>query len=213
MANPAYQVTRDFEARVAEYTGAPYAVAVDNQSNALWLCLMYEKEFCGLQPGSEIEIPKHTYVSVPCEIIYAGFKVKFLDSPKKLTGGYRLFPSRVIDAALAFTHNMYMPGTFTCLSFTGPYKHLKLGKGGMILTDSERAYKWLKRARFSGRNEVSYHEDNLDMLGRNCYMMPEIAARGLLLMNQFYAQDGTPLQNDPLTLPYPDLSQFKVYQQ
>jgi hypothetical protein len=44
-------------------------------------------------------------------------------------------------------------------------------------------------------------------------MMPEIAARGLLLMNQFYNMDGTKKTMDDLELPYPDLSKFKVYQQ
>jgi hypothetical protein len=42
-------------------------------------------------------------------------------------------------------------------------------------------------------------------------MMPELAARGLLLMNQFYKPDGTPKENDDLELPYPDLSKFKIY--
>jgi len=32
---------------------------------------------------------------------------------------------------------------------------LKLGKGGAIQTDDFEAYKWLKRARYSGRKEVS----------------------------------------------------------
>jgi hypothetical protein len=43
-------------------------------------------------------------------------------------------------------------------------------------------------------------------------MMPELAARGLLLMTQFYNLDGTKKYNDDLELPYPDLSKFKVYQ-
>jgi hypothetical protein len=42
-------------------------------------------------------------------------------------------------------------------------------------------------------------------------MMPEIAARGLLLITQFYNQDGSPKHNQDLELPYPDLSKFKVY--
>jgi hypothetical protein len=44
-------------------------------------------------------------------------------------------------------------------------------------------------------------------------MMPEIASRGLLLMNQFYKIDGTPKHNEDLELPYPDLSKFKIYNQ
>ena len=42
-------------------------------------------------------------------------------------------------------------------------------------------------------------------------MMPELAARGLLLMAQFYNMDGTPKHNDDLTMPYPDISKFEIY--
>ena len=41
MANGIYKVTEDFEKALADYTGAPYAITVDNQSNALFLALMY----------------------------------------------------------------------------------------------------------------------------------------------------------------------------
>jgi hypothetical protein len=127
-----------------------------------------------------------------------------------LKGAYQLAPTKVWDSALRFTHNMYIPNTHMCISFTGPYKHLKLSKGGAILTDDERAYNWFKRARFSGRNECSYHDDYFDMLGWNFYMMPELAARGLLMMSQFY-KNGKPIENEDLELPYPDLSKFDVY--
>jgi hypothetical protein len=109
------------------------------------------------------------------------------------------------------TSNMYIPDSFMCLSFSGVYKHLKLGKGGAILCDDYQAYRWFKRARFSGRNECSYHTDDFDMLGWNFYMMPEIAARGLLLMGQFYSVDGSPKHNEDVCLPYPDLSAFSIY--
>jgi dTDP-4-amino-4,6-dideoxygalactose transaminase len=109
---------------------------------------------------------------------------------------------------------MYKPNTHMCVSFTGPYKHFKLSKGGAILTDDYDAYNWFKRARYSGRRAVSYHEDNLDMLGWNFYMMPELAARGLLLMGQFYeVGTGKKKVNEDLELSYPDLSKFKVYKQ
>jgi hypothetical protein len=48
------------------------------------------------------------------------------------------------------------------------------------------------------------------MLGWNFYMMPEIAARGLLLMAQFYGAKG-PRHNEDLEMTYPDLSTFPVY--
>jgi dTDP-4-amino-4,6-dideoxygalactose transaminase len=204
-----YDVTKNFEQTLCDYTGAKYCVTVDNQSNALFLALMYENI-----KGQTIKIPSRTYPSVPCEIIHAGGKVEF-DSVEGTTlkGAYQLYPTKVWDSALRFTTDMYIPNTHMCLSFTGPYKHLKLGKGGAILTDDYEAYKWFKRARYSGRNECSYHEDNLDMLGWNFYMMPELASRGLLLMNQFYSFDGSPKHNKDLELPYPDLSKFKIYKQ
>lgn len=204
-----YDVTNEFEKKLAEYTGASYAITVDNASNALFLSLMYENI-----EGKEITIPSRTYPSVPCEIIHAGGKVKFKKvRGKTIKGAYQLEGSNVWDSALRFTADMYLPGTHMCVSFTGPYKHFKLSKGGAILTDSLEAYHWFKRARYSGRRECSYHDDNFDMLGWNFYMMPELAARGLLLMGQFYNIDGTKKHNKDLELPYPDLSKFKIYQQ
>lgn len=202
-----YKITEQFEAELTHYTGAPYAVAVDNASNALFLALMYEK----IQ-GRTITIPSRTYPSVPCEIIHAGGKVEFepIDGDT-LTGTYQLKPSRVWDSALRFTADMYLPRTFMCLSFTGPHKHLKLSKAGAILTDNHDAYLWFKRARFSGRREMSYQTDELDMLGWNFYLMPEISARGVLMMAQFYDAQGNKKVNPDITLSYPDLSRFSIY--
>ena len=209
MANGIYRITEEFEEKLAKYTGAPYAVTVDNQSNALILSLYYQNV-----KGQSINIPARTYPSVPCEIIHAGGKVNFEPvEGKTIKGAYQLKPTRTWDSALRFTANMYIPNSFMCISFTGPYKHFKLSKGGAILTDDLHAYHWFKRARYSGRRECSYHDDNLDMLGWNFYMMPELAARGLLLMGQFYNMDGTPKHNEDLELPYPDLSKFDVYKQ
>lgn len=210
-AQGVHKITEQFEAELCRYTGAPYAVAVDNCSNALFLALEYEFPNIG---SRSIYCPSHTYPSVPCEIIHAGFEVEFYSSEKFLTGAYRLNPTNVVDSALRFTHNMYESSTHMCLSFTGPYKHLKLGKGGAILTDNEDAYKWFKKARFSGRDECSYHVDDFDVnpvIGWNFYMMPEISARGLLLIQQFWNIDGSPKHNNDLSLPYPDLSKFKCY--
>lgn len=207
-----YDITNEFEKRLAEYTGAPYVVTVDNQSNALFLALYYEHYINKSITSEYITIPARTYPSVPCEIIHAGLKVKFEPvKGKTLKGSYRLEGSNVWDSALSFTSEMYKSGQHMCISFTGPYKHFKLSKGGAILTDNHDAYLWFRRARYSGRRECSYHDDHFDMLGWNFYMMPELAARGLLLMGQFYDLEGKPKQNADLELPYPDLSRFEIY--
>ena len=208
MAYGIYKVTEEFEQALADYTGAKYAVTVDNASNALFLAMKYEKV-----EGKTITIPNRTYPSVPCEIIHAGAKVKFRKvKGESIKGAYQLKPTKIYDSALRFTADMYIPGSHMCLSFTGPYKTFKLSKGGCILTDDYEAYLWFKRARYSGRRECSYHDDNFDMIGWNFYMMPELAARGLLLMSQFYHNDVKTHQED-IEMKYPDLSKFKIYAQ
>lgn len=212
MANGIYQITEDFEKKLSDYTGSPYVVTLDNMSNALFLALYYEKNVSKTIESETIIIPNRTYPSVPCEIIHAGLKVDFeMVKGKTIKGSYQLKGSNVWDSALRFTADMYTPNTHMCISFTGPYKHFKLSKGGAILTDNLDAYHWFKRARYSGRREISYHDDYFDMLGWNFYMMPELAARGMLLMNQFYNLDGTKKHNQDLELPYPDLSKFEIY--
>lgn len=210
MENP-HDVTKLFESEICKYTGAPYCATTDNASNALFLALMYDNI-----RGKEIEVPCFTYPSVPCEVINAGGKVKFTQSPLSipgyLKGAYQLKGSRVWDSALRFTCDMYIPDTFMCCSFTGGYKHLNLGKGGCILTDSYDAYAWFKKARFSGREECSYHvQDSFKMTGWNFYMNPMIAALGLLNMTKFYHVNGTKKDMPDIELPYPNLSLHPAY--
>ena len=212
MAQGVYKINEEFEKSLCDYTGSPYAIVLDNMSNALFLSLYYEKNIKKTLTVDTIDCPSRTYPSVPCEIIHNGLKVNFTPvNGDKIKGPYRLSPSSVVDSALRFTADMYEVGTFMCLSFTGPFKTLKLSKGGAILTDDYDAMMWFKRARFSGRRECSYHDDDFDMLGWNFYMMPELAARGLLLMTQFYNMDGTKKHNEDLELRYPDLSKFEIY--
>lgn len=40
MANGVYKITEDFQKELSDYTGAPYVITVDNQSNGLFLALM-----------------------------------------------------------------------------------------------------------------------------------------------------------------------------
>jgi dTDP-4-amino-4,6-dideoxygalactose transaminase len=206
MENP-HQITARFEDALCEYTGARHAIAVDNCSNALFLALKYE----GIE-GKEIAIPSRTYPSVPAEILRAGGRVKFIPvEGKTIKGEYQLIGTNVWDSALRFTCNMYRPGQHQCLSFTGPYKTLSLSKAGAIITDNYDAFLWFKRFRFSGRRECSYHDDHFDCLGINCYLIPEIATRGLLMMSRFYDFQGNPKSNEDLEMPYPDLSKFPIY--
>ena len=171
--NP-FKIVKMFEEEVCEYTNSPYAVAVDSCTNALFLCLKY----LGVE-GKEIVVPKRTYLSVPMSVIHAGGIPAFKDI--EWSGIYQLEPLNVYDAAKRFTSNMYMPGMFMCLSFHIK-KHISIGKGGMILTDNADAVEWFKKARYEGRSEKNYVDDNIDMLGWNMYMTPLAASHGLSLM-------------------------------
>jgi dTDP-4-amino-4,6-dideoxygalactose transaminase len=195
--NP-YKIVKMFEEEISEYTGAPYAVSVDSCTNALFLCLKYLK-------AKEVVVPRKTYLSVPQSVIHAGAKLKF--SNENWQGIYQLKPYPIWDSAKRFTSGMYMPNTFMCLSFHIK-KHINIGKGGMILTDNKDAVEWFKKARYEGRSEKFYKEDDIDMLGWNMYMTPQQAAHGLALM-----------QNIPKSNPdldehgngYRDLKEFTVF--
>ena len=196
--NDPQQIVTMFEENVAEYTGAKYAIACDNCTNALKMCCEYLKV-------DTVTIPKRTYIAVPHAIIQAGGNVKFEDL--KWKGIYQLKPYPIYDAAKRFTSNMYKQGTLMCLSF-GIKKSLKIGKGGMILTDSKEAYDHLKRAKWLGRREVvSYFEDEPDFLGHNSYMTPEWAARGMMLLN-FYPQH---MEDQDEVPDYRDLTTFNIF--
>lgn len=225
--NNPYNIVRMFENEVACYTGAPYAVSVDSCTNALFLCLEWHK-YRYIQENEklvndypklsevkdwltpdwkqvEIVIPRRTYLSVPQSIIHAGFTPVLEDI--QWQGEYQLKSFPIWDSAKRFTGGMYRPGQMQCLSFHIK-KHLKLGKGGMILTDDEEAVKWLKKARYEGRTAgYQYHNDDVEFLGWNMYMTPQQAAHGLALMQNF-PQDNPDIPENP---PYKCLDEFTVF--
>jgi len=198
--NP-YQVVKMFEDSVSEYTGAPYAISVDNCTNALFLVCKYLNV-------DEVIIPSETYLSVPQSIIHAGGNVVFDTRPStnQWRGIYQLKPYPIYDAAKRFTSNMYISGSYMCLSFHIK-KQLGISKGGMILCDNKDAVEWFKKARYEGRSEKFYKEDDIDMLGWNMYMTPQQAAHGLALMQNY------PLHNSDSEEAngYRDLTKFTIF--
>lgn len=170
--NP-WDVVKIFEEKVAKYAGSKYAIALDNCSNALFLCLTYNKE------KGNITIPAKTYISVPFSIIHAGCVPVFEE--KEWSGKYFLKPTNIVDAATMFKKGMYESGTLHCISFHLK-KVLKLGKGGMILTDDKKAYDWFQSASKIGRHvDRMYKDDYFDIVGWNMFMPPEQAAKAILL--------------------------------
>ena len=199
--NNPFKIVQMFEEEVADYTGSKYAVSVDSCTNALFLCCKYLNV-------SDVTIPSKTYLSVPQSIIHSGGNVIFdkRESTNNWTGIYQLKPYEIYDSAKRFTSNMYIPNTFMCLSFHIK-KHLKISKGGMILTDDLEAVKWFKKARYEGRSEKLYHEDDIDMLGWNMYMTPQQASHGLSLMQNMVKDNPDLDENNG----YRDLTEFSIF--
>lgn len=193
-----FDAVRNFEQALAEYAGSKYAVTVESCTAALMLSCAYLKV-------GEVTIPSRTYPSVPSSIIHAGGTVKFEDL--EWEGIYQLKPYPIYDGAKRFRRGMYVTGSLHCLSFHAK-KILPIGRGGAVLTDDKQVYDWLKVASFDGRHPgVPLWQDQFEILGWNCYMTPEQAARGhlLLTMAADYNEDQ---KEDP---PYPDLSQFAIF--
>jgi len=195
--NP-YQVVKDFEAALCEYTGAKYAVTTTSCTLALLLALKYDLD----DDDILVWIPTHTYVSIPQVVLKAGGIPVF--SPIDWSGSYQLNPTRVIDSARRFTSDMYDADTFTCVSFHGS-KILGDTQGGAILHDNDEADAWFRKMRFDGRTEdVAPIDDDIGLVGEHCYMSPDVAAR-LLFKLSFLPKHNKDLPNDN----YPDLSKIK----
>lgn len=210
MSSP-YQVTKDFESALCEYTGSRYAVAVNSCTAALLLAIQWTGRGENLvfnaydEPvGFRVQIPKRTYVSVPCAIKLAGGIVAWREEAWR--GSYQLYPLPVHDSARRFTSGMYVAGQFQCVSFSAS-KILSAEQGGAILHDDAEADAWFRRMRFDGRTEgVDAMDDTFDLIGHHCLMIPSVAA-GLLL--KLYH---LPRHNDDLPeREYPDLSKHPAF--
>jgi dTDP-4-amino-4,6-dideoxygalactose transaminase len=195
-----WDVVDAFEDKVARYAGSKYAVAVDSCTNGMFMALKY------LGAKETITLPKKTYLSVPGLVIHAGCQIKFEDF--EWSGVYKLDPYPVVDGATRFTKDMYISGTFHCLSFH-IRKVLAIGKGGMILTDDKEAADWFRRARYEGRNNREAHDsiEDIWILGWNYYMPPEQAGYGIELF------DKLPEKNDDTggSWKYKDLSSYTAW--
>lgn len=159
-----------FEKKISTFFGSPFAVATDCCTHAIELCLRYEKY-------NNIEIPEHTYISIPfvAEKLNLNWKWK----SEKWETYYYLGNTNIIDAAVLWEKNSYICDTYMCISFQFK-KHLNLGKGGIILLDNFQAYKYLKRMVYDGRTfDKPWGDQNIDMVGYHYYMTPEIASLGI----------------------------------
>jgi dTDP-4-amino-4,6-dideoxygalactose transaminase len=188
---------KKFENRIAEFFGAPYAVAVDSCTHGIELCLRHTK-------AKEINVPNHTYLSIPC----LAYKLNIeLNWHFKEWQDYYYVTDKVIDAAVLWQPKSYIPDTFMCISFQYQ-KHLSLGRGGIILLDNYEDSRILKKMSCDGRlPDVPWREQDIDMIGYHYYMTIETACLGLRKLDN--AKRTKPKQW--VITDWPDLTQMKIF--
>jgi hypothetical protein len=114
---------------------------------------------------------------------------------------------RIIDAAVLWKREGYVPNTMMCISFQFQ-KHLSLGRGGIILCDNESDAKLLKKMSYDGRlPDIPWRNQNIDTIGYHYYMTPETAQMGLdKLDNAIKTKPRKWVVTD-----WPDLTQMKIF--
>lgn len=188
-----------FEREIAEFYGAPYAVATDCCTHAVELCLRY-KEY------NNIIIPTHTYISIPFTFQKLNLDWRF--EYQEWKNFYYLENTNIIDAAVYWKQNGYIENTYMCLSFQYK-KHLSLGRGGAILLQNKEDYDILKKMCYDGRlPNQPWMKQNIDTIGYHYYMTPEVARLGIEKISK--AVDSTPKSWDYSD--YPNLKTMKVFQ-
>jgi dTDP-4-amino-4,6-dideoxygalactose transaminase len=163
----------DFEAALAEYTGAPYVVLTDGCTHALELCFRHDQV-------NHTQFTAYTYLSVPMLMHHLDVEYELVD--ESWVGEYSFLNTRIWDSARRLERNMYRPGQMQCLSF-GWTKPLQLGKAGAILLDDREAYKKFSRQRADGRDlHVPWETETDLILGYHYCPTLELCARGLELL-------------------------------
>ena len=193
-----FKVVSDFENEIANWFGAPYGVAVDCCTHGIELCLRQQKV-------KFMTIPKRTYLSIP--FLAHKLNVDFMFKDEEWEDYYQIGDTNIYDAAVLWKENSYIPETFMCLSFQFQ-KHLSLGRGGMILTDSKESADELKKMSYDGRvPDVPWREQNISTIGYHYYMAPETAMLGLEKLPE--AIKTKPKQW--VVTDWPDLTQMEIF--
>lgn len=195
-----FEVVSVFEKNIADFFGSKFAVAVDSCTHGLELCLRYTKE-------SKINVPKRTYLSVPFLAEKLGIDREWRDDDWEKYYTINYGNKRIIDAAVLWEKNSYIPNTFMCVSFQYQ-KHLSLGRGGVILMDNESDYVSLKKMSYDGRlPNIPWRDQNIDTVGFHYYMTPETAQLGL---NKLQAAIDTQPRKWVVT-DWPDLTEMQIF--
>ena len=195
-----FEVITEFEKKIASFFGSPYAIAVDSCTHGIELCLRYTGE-------KRISVPNRTYLSIPMLANKMGLELEWRDEEWQDYYTLNYDDRRIIDAAVLWRKNSYIPNTYMCLSFQFQ-KHLSLGRGGIKLCDNEEDAKELKKMSYDGRiPDTPWRDQNIESFGYHYYMTPETAKLGLNKLEEA-------INTEPKKWVYtdwPDLTKMKVF--
>ncbi len=192
-----FESITNFEKEIAKFFGSPFAIAVDSCTHGIELALRYTGE-------KEILVPKRTYLSIPFLANKMGLDLFWKDEQWV---DYYYLTHNIIDAAVLWKKDSYIPETFMGLSFQFQ-KHLSLGRGGMLLTDNEEAAIQIKKMSYDGRlPNIPWRDQNIDTYGYHYYMTPETAENGLNKLPK--AIETEPKQW--VITDWPDLTKMKIF--
>lgn len=201
MTAPEWNTVTDFENKIAEFFGAPYAVSIDSCTHGVELCLRCLK-------ADYMNSPARTYISVPMLSTKLNIPLYWTNPPwKDYYVVYNNGNDFVYDAAVLWRKNSYIGGSFMCLSFQYQ-KHLSLGRGGMILCDSKESAEQLRRMSYDGRERgIPWREQNIKITGFHYYMTPETAQLGLDKLSKAIEAEAKKWSYAD----YPDLTKMEVF--
>lgn len=193
-----FEYVNEFENKIAEFYGSPFAVATDCCTHAIELCLRYLDH-------NNIIIPSHTYISVPFTFEKLNLNWNFQYS--EWENFYYLGNTNIIDAAVYWERNGYIKNTFMCLSFQFK-KHLSLGRGGAILLENKTDYDILKKMSYDGRDlSKPWANQDITSIGYHYYMTPETAQIGIKKLKEVEN-----IKSKKWTyMDYPDLRKMPIF--
>ena len=193
-----FDIISRFENEVAAFFGSPHAIAVDCCTHAIELCMREQKI-------KKFSTPKRTYISIP--FLANKLNIDFEWREEDWQDYYYIGDTNIVDAAVLWEKDSYIPNTFMCLSFQFR-KHLSLGRGGMILTDNKNSAVRLKKMSYDGRlPDIPWREQNISTIGYHYYMTPETAQNGLKKLPDA-------IKTEPkqwMVTDWPDLTQMEIF--
>lgn len=176
--------TQSFEEEFGKYVNAPYSVAVNSATSALFLSL----KALEIGKGDEVVVPSFTFASSANVIVHCGAKPVFVDiqmdgftmDQKSLDraitkktkaiipvhyAGNRVDITTTIpiieDSAHLIEKDRNNNNAFSsCYSFYAT-KNMTTGEGGMITVKNKKIYEWLKMARLHGLSKDAWNRYDL----------------------------------------------------